>query len=236
MSGVNASMTARERARAELTAEIKRSARGQLREVGAAALSLRAVARDLGLASSAVYRYFPNRDGLLTALITDAYNALGEAVELADPAGAGSRDRWRAVCRAVRSWALDNPHEYALIYGSPVPGYHAPMETVDAALRIGRVIADIAAHGRAPASAPTLTRELGVQVETVAAAVAPGADPAALARGLVAWTQLFGMVSFELFGQFANSLEPADAFFDYAVATSADLMSLPAGLDRAGPG
>ena len=82
MDAFNAAMQEqRERARAELTAEITRSARDQLREVGAAALSLRAVARDLGLASSAVYRYFPSRDALLTALITDAYTALGDAVE-----------------------------------------------------------------------------------------------------------------------------------------------------------
>src|SRR6476620_9457729 len=73
--------TARERVRAELTAEITDAARRQLAEVGAAALSLRAVARDVGMASSAVYRYFPSRDELLTALIVEAYDELGDAVE-----------------------------------------------------------------------------------------------------------------------------------------------------------
>src|SRR5215211_5359016 len=81
MDGV---LTARERIRAELTAEIADAARRQLAEVGAAAVSLRAVARELGMASSAVYRYFPSRDELLTRLIIDGYDALGAAAESAD--------------------------------------------------------------------------------------------------------------------------------------------------------
>src|SRR6202046_3771698 len=80
----SASRTARERARAELTREIKQEARRQLAASGAQGLSLRAVARELGMVSSALYRYFPSRDELLTALIIDAYDALGEAAEAAD--------------------------------------------------------------------------------------------------------------------------------------------------------
>ncbi|NMD57240.1 MULTISPECIES: TetR/AcrR family transcriptional regulator [Tsukamurella] len=221
---MNASQTARERARAELTAEITRSAREQLREVGAAALSLRAVARDLGLASSAVYRYFPSRDALLTALITDAYTALGDAVESADAGAGGPRDRWRAAGHAVRDWARAHPHEYTLLYGSPVPGYHAPAETTAAAIRTSGALARIAAcgHGAAPAPSGVYAEQL----RSVAAAVAPDAEPAQLALGLLAWTQLFGAVSFELFGQFANTLEPADAMFDYTLDRIADLLGL----------
>ena len=128
----NASQTARQRARAELTREIKEAARRQLAETGAPQLSLRAVARELGLVSSALYRYFPSRDDLLTALIIDAYDSLGEAAEAAAAANgtAGPRGGWRAVCHAVRDWARANPHEYTLIYGSPVPGYQAPRDTV----------------------------------------------------------------------------------------------------------
>src|SRR5204863_7108285 len=120
--------TARERIRAELTAEIANAARRQLAEVGAAALSLRAVARELGMASSALYRYFPSRDDLLTRLIIDGYDDLGAAAEPADDPTAPPGERWRAVCRAVRTWALAHPHEYALLYGSPVPGYRAPAD------------------------------------------------------------------------------------------------------------
>src|SRR3712207_4171512 len=97
--------TVRERVRAELTAEITAVARRQLAEVGAAGLSLRAVAREVGLASSAVYRYFASRDELLTRLIIDGYDALGVTAEDTDDPEAAPRERWLAVCRAVRTWA-----------------------------------------------------------------------------------------------------------------------------------
>ena len=130
----NAPRTARERARAELPREIKEGARRQLAATGADGISLRAVARELGMASSALYRYFPSRDDLLTALIIDAYDAIGEAAEqaIADekPDESWGRDRWLAACHAIRGWALEHPHEYALIYGSPVPGYRAPEATI----------------------------------------------------------------------------------------------------------
>ena len=139
MTTTSAPRTARERARAELTSEIKAVARRQLAEEGSAALSLRAVARELGMVSSAVYRYFPSRDELLTALIIDAYDAVGRRRR--GGRGGGRRaptslGRWLATCRAVRTWALANPQEYALIFGSPIPGYAAPQDTIDPAARI----------------------------------------------------------------------------------------------------
>src|ERR1700744_2080553 len=129
--------TARERVRAEITREITDTARAHLAADGAATLSLRAVARDLGMVSSAVYRYFASRDDLLTALIIDGYNAIGAAVEAADAAcdRADHLGRWRAAGRAARPWAVAHPHEYALIYGSPVPGYEAPADTIAPAAR-----------------------------------------------------------------------------------------------------
>lgn len=136
---------ARERARVEVTAAIKDEARRQLADQGAAKLSLRAVARELGMVSSGLYRYFPSRDDLLTALIIDAYDAIGEAAEAAlAPAGrATDHDRWVMVCAAVRRWALAHPHEYALIYGSPVPGYAAPQATVGPASRVALVLISV---------------------------------------------------------------------------------------------
>jgi len=134
---MNASRTARERVRAELTREITDVARGQLATEGAGGLSLRAVAREMGMVSSAIYRYFPSRDDLLTALIVDGYNAIGAVAEQADaacPAGEYA-GRWLAVCRAIRDWALAHPYEYALVYGSPVPGYQAPQQTIGPAAR-----------------------------------------------------------------------------------------------------
>jgi len=233
----SASRTARERARAELTREIKQEARRQLAAHGAQGLSLRAVARELGMVSSALYRYFPSRDELLTALIIDAYDALGDAAEAADAGrpAADIRGRWAATCHAVRNWALAHPHEYALIYGSPVPGYQAPQATVVPAARIARVagglVADawrearVAGGGAAPLT--PLPPELAEQAAVVADAIAPGVPGAVLARLLIAWTQLFGMISFELFGQFVGSADPADAFFGYAVEQMADFIGLP---------
>lgn len=148
---MTASQTARQLARAELTRAIKEAATRQLAETGAAALSLRAVARDLGLASSALYRYFPSRDALLTALIVDAFNAIGAAAEsgAASAAPADPGVRWLAACRAVRQWALAHPHEFALVYGSPVPGYRAPADTVDPATRVTRLMAGLVVEAHA---------------------------------------------------------------------------------------
>src|SRR5262244_2472917 len=152
---MNAGRTARERVRAELTREITETARRHLATDGAAGLSLRAVARELGMVSSAVYRYFPSRDDLLTALIIDGYNAIGAAVEQAD--GTCRRDdyhgRWLAACRAVRDWALAHPHEYSLVYGSPVPGYRAPEQTIGPASRVPLALVSVLA-GAAEASGP----------------------------------------------------------------------------------
>ena len=209
--------TARERVRAELTAEITAAARRQLAEVGAAALSLRAVAREVGMVSSAVYRYFPSRDDLLTRLIIDGYDALGAAAEAADDPAAPLADRWAAVCTAVRAWALAHPHEYALLYGSPVPGYAAPRDTVPAASRVGvvlgRILGDAARAGRLHGEGGRVPGLLGDAAVEVLGQDAPGIDDAVRVRALLSWSALFGTVSFELFGHLVGSVEDADAYF-----------------------
>ena len=220
--------TARERVRAELTAEIADAARRQLAEVGAAALSLRAVARELGMASSAVYRYFPSRDELLTRLIIDGYDALGDAAERADDPAAAPVDRWLAVCRAVRAWAQAHPHEYALLYGSPVPGYVAPRDTVPAAARVGvllgRILGDAA---RAGLLADGDGERDAALVSDEAAAVLGGEHPAidegVRVRALLAWSAIYGTISFELFGHFVSVADGA-RFFDRAMRDLAGLI------------
>jgi AcrR family transcriptional regulator len=248
MSPVKASQTARERARAELTREIKEEARRQLAEVGGNGLSLRAVARELGMVSSALYRYYPSRDDLLTALIIDAYDAVGKAAEDAVAADSGAGRQWAAACHAIRAWALAHPHEYALIYGSPVPGYRAPEATIGPASRVPlaliSVLAGAAANGTAgvrlaptvpgapdpPDGGTRLGGELAGQAAALAAALAASGAPAVpadlLVRAVIAWTQLFGMVSWELFGQFVGSFEPADALFGRAVDQMAAFVGL----------
>lgn len=171
---------ARERARIEVTAAIKDEARKQLAAEGAAKLSLRAVARELGMASSALYRYFPSRDELLTALIVDAYDSVGAAAEAAHrAAGAEAAThlaRWIAVTRAVRDWALAHPHEYALIYGSPVPGYTAPQATIGPASRVGLVLIAVVAdaHRADGLALPTLADDLRDEAARMVTEFAPG--------------------------------------------------------------
>ena len=232
---MNASRTARERVRAELTREITETARRHLATEGAAGLSLRAVARELGMVSSAVYRYFPSRDDLLTALIIDGYNAIGAAVERAD--GACRRDdhhgRWLAACRAVRDWALAHPHEYSLVYGSPVPGYQAPEQTVGPASRVaavpGKIISDAQASGvlDPPALGPPPPGSFAPDAARLRQSVLPGVSDDVAARALATWASVFGLVSFELFGQFENVISDRAAFFAYAVGGLGRLAGLP---------
>ncbi len=230
---MSASRTARERVRAELIREITDIARRHLATEGAGGLSLRAVAREMGMVSSAIYRYFPSRDDLLTALIIDGYNAIGEAVESADAACARDdfRGRWLAVCRAVRDWALAHPHEYALLYGSPVPGYRAPEDTIGPASRdtavYGRIIAD--AH-RAGALTPPDLGPTPPQILSSDAAVVrtlmPDVSDDTVTRAIIAWTGLFGMVNFELFGQFNNVITHRAELFDHNMTCLSGLIGI----------
>jgi AcrR family transcriptional regulator len=243
---MNAGRTARERVRAELIREITEIARRQLATEGAAGLSLRAVAREMGMVSSAIYRYFPSRDDLLTTLIIDGYNAIGTAVEKADAARPAEdyAGRWLAACRAVREWALAHPHEYALVYGSPVPGYQAPEQTIGPASRaaavFGKIIGDAYRAGAAaapgPASehvggtapGPSVPESFVPDAARLRDAILGGVPGEVAAAALIAWSGLFGLVSFELFGQFENVVTDRAAFFDHAAARLGLLTGLPA--------
>lgn len=232
MTETSAPRTAREHARLELTRAITASARRQLAEVGPAALSVRAVARELGMASSATYRYFRTRDELLTALLIEAYDELGEAVENAD-AGVEERTdlarRWRAACHAVRDWAVAHPHEYALLYGSPVPGYAAPETTVPAASRVPMVLLALT-HEAQEAGCALGAPAIGVPPAEVAALEGIRSltdfviDDERLVRSLMAWATLFGHVSLELFGHMHRGVLDYDAHFAQVVdSLAADL-------------
>ncbi|GAA0480086.1 TetR/AcrR family transcriptional regulator [Streptomyces olivaceiscleroticus] len=246
---------ARERARGEITAAIKDEARQQLAAEGAAKLSLRAVARELGMVSSALYRYFPSRDDLLTALILDAYNALGQAAETAlaavdtqagtgrggggggragggsAAAGAPPAARWSAVCHAVREWALAHPHEYALLYGSPVPGYHAPDATAEPAGRVARalleVVRDAYTAGTLREPADPLPDAVVGNMLALAAELDVELPAAVTARLVSAWAQLFGLVGFEIFGQFNRVIDAREEFFEQSALQLARSVGLP---------
>jgi AcrR family transcriptional regulator len=120
----------RARQHAAIRDEIKATARAHMARDGAAALSLRAVAAEMGLSSAAIYYYYANRDALITDLIVDAYRALGAALrtqsdQLAD---ADVADRLLATMLAYRTWAVAHPAEYALLFGTPIPGYVGPSD------------------------------------------------------------------------------------------------------------
>lgn len=226
----------RARARAEITAEITAEARRQLAEVGPAALSLRAVARSVGMVSSGIYRYFASRDELLTALIVEAYDALGKAAEIASRRHRSKPPltRWVATCRVIRRWALDHPHEYALVYGSPVPGYHAPQDTIGPAERVpGALLGiadDAASNGRLrrpDGRSVSLTPKLRSELRAIALQLsARNLRPDDVVRLVAAWSQLFGLITFELFGQTENAVTAHDELFDTTAITMGRLVGL----------
>ncbi|WP_430334891.1 TetR/AcrR family transcriptional regulator [Rhodococcus sp. ACT016] len=210
--------TPRERAREQTLAEITRIGREHLATHGAAALSLRAVARDLGVVSSAVYRYVASRDELLTLLVVDGYTELGGEVDaaVAERPADDHRGRLHALARAVREWAVREPSRYALLFGSPVPGYHAPAErtTGPGTLVIVEMVGIIEAAYRAGAVAlpeTPIDPRLVADLDRIRAEMGLTVPDELLARGVLAWAALFGAVNFEVFGQYG-----ADTFADPA--------------------
>jgi AcrR family transcriptional regulator len=220
----------RARVRAQMTEEIKTVARRHLASEGAN-LSLRAVARDLGMASSAVYRYFASRDELLTALIIDAYDAVGAAAEQAVPAVSGPAEKLVAVGLAVREWALAEPHQWALIYGSPVPGYQAPQDTIGPATRVILLIVSIvrdAVREGVVTAGPPITGRYAEELAAVAAQFDSDIPPQVAGATIAAFTQLCGAVSSELYGQLNNSIDDdRRGFFEFQMRGAARLIGLP---------
>ncbi len=225
--------TARDFARIELTRTILASARAQLAAVGPGELSLRAVARDVGLASSAVYRYFPSRDHLITALLVECYDESGAAVEQADDAVARTRyrKRWLAMAGTLRGWAHANVHEYALLYGSPVPGYAAPEDTIAPAQRIPARLLGLMAEvdavdlplGPGRAKVPRAVRASFRPISEVY----DGVGDERMMRALMAWATLIGQITLELFGHLASGVLDYDAHFRHMMERVADDLGLP---------
>jgi AcrR family transcriptional regulator len=232
--------SARQRAREAVKADILAEARRQLAVDGAASLSLRSVARSVGMASSAIYRYVPSRDELLTALIVEGYNSLGEVAEAAAAQARGIAKRFRSVCRVVREWAVAHPHEYGLLYGTPVPGYRAPELTVGPASRVILVIAGLVVDAHRAGeltvhSEPPVSRAMTIAARRIGEAVMPDVPLTVVARATTVWALLFGQISFEVFGRWGDVLFEADAAFDQAVTDMGYLLGLPADGGRHGP-
>lgn len=225
-------MGAREERRAATEAEILRVGREHLHDRGAAALSLRAIARDLGMVSSGIYRYVESRDELLTRLIVQAYTSLGESVTSAHDAVAQDDlgARFDAIGRTLREWALANPQDFSLIYGSPVPDYSAPSERTTRAGTLVlnlwvRLIDDAHGSGRAAADPQRDQLAQGAVEGLLADDFLDEAPltPAILARGLSAWTLVLGAVTSEVFSQLGPEVA-GEPLFEWHLAAARGLV------------
>lgn len=217
----------REAARVATLHAIEGEARRQLADVGAAALSLRAVARELGMVSSGIYRYVASRDELLTRLIVSGYGELADAIEAATERGAPARLAWAAAWRSARSWALERPHEWALLYGSPVPGYAAPAETIEPAARVFAALAGTIG-ATTPRAAGQVDPVLAPDLDRLVAGFELPGGRAQASPLLGAVGHLVGTVSLEVFGHLTGVIEERarDAHFDVQIELSAGMVGL----------
>lgn len=221
--------TRRARQREATLAEIKSLAREQLAEQGTGAVNLRAIARQMGTASSALYRYFPSHDSLISALCADAYNggadAMAAARDKVSPVGHAAR--WQAVCDGLRQWALASRADFALIAGTPIPGYRAPMDatgpaaarysSIPAAVYIAAVQAGAADPGRTHMPADLQVGPVLADLVSRAGLVVPSSQIVAVMSG--AWASIRGFLSMEIFGSLQQTVGDVDALYQGHIRT-----------------
>ncbi|MFI5839505.1 TetR/AcrR family transcriptional regulator [Catenuloplanes sp. NPDC051500] len=226
--------TPRQRYRDQVRTEIKEAALGQIRAGGVAGLSLNAIAKQLGVSGPALYKYYRNRDDLLTELIIEGYDHA--AHHLAETAAAVEtqtpRARLHALATAYRTWSLENPHRFQLLAGTPSPTYQAPPETVDHARGVfSRFLPILGAGGDWPAGA-TLQEQMRAADSPGAVdwveRNAPGADvPRVLAGQVALWSRLHGVISLEVQGAFAGMGHDPATLLTLEMDTFADMLGLP---------
>jgi AcrR family transcriptional regulator len=215
-------------------AEIKRLAWVQIATSGAGALSLRAIAREMGMTSSALYRYYAGRDQLLDVLAADAFASLADSLE--DAERSASTERWDErtleIFRSYRRWALAHPTEYALMFGGPIPGFesHSPLikqEMFRGVSVLFRCMIAGLAEGFAhpPPLSPKAERKLRAKLKKWGGPPGGGLGPDALAGCMTTWTQLHGAISLELFGHLPEALVPADELFEHLMGQLLQVLS-----------
>jgi AcrR family transcriptional regulator len=212
----------RERQRSAVRAEIKDMARTHMARDGAAALSLRAVASDLGLSSAAIYYYFPNRDELITALIVDGFRALDVFIRAADPPAADIAERLAAAMLAYRAWAVAHPAEYQLLFGTPIPGYHAPAEITAPEARaalsaIGELLGLAYAQDRLHLPADPIPPTIAAHVQAWLAGTGQQIPLPVLQATLRAWALGHGLIGLELDHHTQPIIGDAAELFAYEV-------------------
>jgi AcrR family transcriptional regulator len=225
-------MGKRQDARDRIERQIVELGRRHLVTDGAAGLSVRAIARDLGMVSSAVYRYVSSRDDLLTLLLIDAYTELADAVDRAWESNAGSwRDQLPAMARAARAWAVAQPACWALLYGSPVPGYQAPAElTVGPGTRVVGALFGVVAAGidASDITVPNIqaAQPMSADFDVIRSEFAFSGDDATVLKCFLLWAALVGAISLEVFGQYgADTLTDPESVFDGQIALLVDMLA-----------
>jgi len=216
--------TRRERIRDATLLEIKEVAREHLRAHGPSGISLRGIARDIGMTAPALYRYYAGLDDLLAAMIesygdemSDMLEAARDAVPAADVDG-----RLLAVTRAFRRWALDHRPEFTMIFGAPVPGFGDLLGARKGGSRLGGIFFSLFAElwERRPFPIPAeeeIAPTLRDQLRRFAADC--GADEDQVPLGVIrlyasSWVRLYGLVAMEVFGHMHFMLENAEPFFE----------------------
>jgi len=205
-----------------LEAAIKETAWGQIARSGAASLSLRAIARELGITAPAIYNYFPDRDALVTALIIDAFTSFGDwQIEARDAVPAENLSkRMMAIGLAYRDWALAYPQRYQLIFGTPIPGYEAPREKVmPSAARslsaLAHVIENLRLAGKLNAPGfPQVNEEHKFTFE-VWKQYGGDVDALSLSVAVLIWARVHGIVSLEIGGNLPPFGPDGDGLYRY---------------------
>jgi AcrR family transcriptional regulator len=226
--------TPRQSAREQMMRDVVRVGREHLKTVLPADLSLRGVARDLGVVPSALYRYVRDREALITLLIVDAYDELGDKVDAAIDAASrrSHRKRLEAAVLAARSWAVREPSRFALLYGTPVPGYAAPGEqTMEPGIRLAAALARVADDAWRAGKLREITAPLGRSVRTDMERLRQQYDIAMpvgnAARVYGLWSAVVGAILFDAFGQYGtDTLTDKEEFLRAHVAGLADTIGL----------
>lgn len=215
-----------------MEAQIVEVGRRHLLTDGPAGLSLRAIARDLGVVSSAVYRYVSSRDDLLTLLLVDAYSELASRVDEADATGdLAWRGRILRMAHAARDWAVSQPARWALLYGSPVPGYRAPAErTTGPGTRVVGALFSAVANGvttgEVCGAEDVVPESLSKDFDRLRAEFGFTGGDAAVGRTVTLWAGLVGAISLEVFGQYGpDTFTDPRAVFDLHVRTLLDVLA-----------
>jgi AcrR family transcriptional regulator len=202
--------------------EIKNIAWAQIAEKGAAALSLRAIAKVMEVTPPALYRYFSDRDELVTDLIIDAYISFAEALEasLAEIPAEDHAGRYKAIGLAYRDWALTHSQHFSLIFGRPIPGYHAPMQiTQPVAARSLSVLMGViqgawqAGELKLPQEYQDVPPRISAQLQTWREQFEPEAPVQVVYLTLISWSLVHGLVSLELYQQYPPQISDAGEIF-----------------------